>query len=504
MDISSILHYDNVVLFESVIEPTTGPGSSSLTLPNVHVRELNRYLLDELKVPLPPKMFTEPYKTVRYPYSIIKSGLYWQFGLELENAVMQTLSKIYKDKLRNFSGSVYPSILSERDKEKWSTNISDLSNIGTYFQTNFPLAKVHSLVCEAELSYDIISGHPDLIVYLSPKDVVIFDVKVFALMKRIKARDIRAQIAIYAALARKNGLICNRVGIIMPWARDPPVVMYDITKWNSDRLLDMAIVAANKIRKEPECRVKWRVLLGQYNVGSHVHKNDVICLAQTKEHTVFPFQLFLYGNNPSAEMERKARKEFDALHDGTFSSYNAFIHAPYNLNLALTDGYVVTAAKMYLRDSARLGFKGVVFHVGHHTESSKGIAIMKRNITEILKVVDPETPFILETPCGNSNELLSTPEEFGRFVTSFPERLCGICLDTCHVFVSGYMPTKYIESLGPASYRICLVHFNGSRKAFGCGADGHAPVTTVQNIPDEELIHVLERTKEWEICAVTE
>ena len=159
---------------------------------------------------------------------------------------------------------------------------------------------------------------------------------------------------------------------------------------------------------------------------------------------------------------------------------------------------------MYLKDATKYGFKGVVFHTGHHPVKDEGVKIMKRNLTEILGVATSDAPFILETPCGNNNELLSTPEEFADFILEFPEPLLGVCLDTCHVFVSGYMPLDYIFRLGRVSDRVCLFHFNGSRKKMGCHADGHGHVTRPQNIPDEELVCILEKAWEWKVCSVTE
>ena len=130
---------------------------------------------------------------------------------------------------------------------------------------------------------------------------------------------------------------------------------------------------------------------------------------------------------------------------------------------------------------------------------------MERNIRKVLSVVSIHTPFILETPCGNKNELLSTPEEFGEFICRFPELKLGACVDTAHTFVSGFYPLDYIERLSQdAKDRVCLLHFNGCRKKHACHSDGHAHVTRPQNIPDEQLIGVLEIAEKWGICSVTE
>jgi deoxyribonuclease-4 len=158
-----------------------------------------------------------------------------------------------------------------------------------------------------------------------------------------------------------------------------------------------------------------------------------------------------------------------------------------------------------MTDGLEYGFKGVVFHVGHHSNPKRGLELMEQRINEILDVVEPECLFILETPCGHANELLSTPEEFATFIKKFPLLKFGACVDTCHVYVSGTMPIDYISRLGSQADRVCLIHFNGSRKQFGQCVDGHCHVTNVcQRLPEEELIEVLKLARAWEVDCVTE
>lgn len=474
----------------------------------IRVRQLIPYLLEDMvgiKNSLPPKAFTEKFPTANYPYSVTRRNTYSHFGLELEAMVRKRLSELYGSKFVGKTEDVNLLSLSEKDKATYKSKILEsIELIADYFKTSFPPGKIHKVVAEPEFVHSKVSGHPDLVIYLSPKKVAIFDVKVFSLMNVTKSRAIRAQMAMYISLARSQGLECDKIGIVMPWARNPAVCTYDVGKWSSDHLLELADVCAEKVKREPMQQMKWTSLLRQYNVGSHVELKDALGLLESKRALSTPFQIFLYGNNPSPKMEQASKQKWAKIEPGAFSSYNAFVHAPYNLNLASDEKYVPIAAKMYLEHAAKYGFKGVVFHVGHHSSPEIGIAMMETNMRDILKGACPDTPFILETPCGNKNELLSTPEDFGEFVMRFPEALMGICLDTCHVFVADCMPMEYINRLGAASDRICLIHFNGSRKKQGCCADGHGHVTRVQNIPDEELVPVLEKAKAWGICSVTE
>lgn len=481
----------------------------------VRTRQLVPYLLEDIvgcKDALPPKVFTEKYSTVKYPYSIVKRKGYSRLGLEMEALVLNGLRSAY---LAKFSGEidVIDSIsgITPKESQTFAPRVEEsIDKTLSFFQKTYPMNKIHKIEAGCEFSYIDgdglkISGHPDLVVWLSPKKIAIFDVKVFARMDLNKSREIKAQMAMYIALSRAQGLECEHIGIIMPWLRDEPVKVYNVAKWNARHLLEVSLVCADKVRREPQHRIKWTQLLAKFNVGSHVSKECALGVIKNKAEESRPFQIFLYGNNPSAETERKGKEIFKRdVKVNAFADYNAFVHAPYNLNLASLDEYIVTSAIMYLEDSKRYGFKGVVFHVGHHPDAQVGVANMKTNITKILEHAHPDTPFALETPCGNKNELLATPEEFGEFIMQFPEPLMGACLDSCHVFVSGYMPTEYVERMGSASDRIFLFHFNGSRKKHGCCADGHGHVTRIQNIPDEQLVSILDMARAWNIFAVTE
>jgi endonuclease IV len=490
----------------------------------VRVRELTDYLLEDLtneKKSLPPKMFTEKYDATPYPYSVTKSRSYSDFGLCMEDFILYTLFSLYSltsqpEKFsskrfrdcqnftadpRNFFGCV-----SDPDYKKYSLSFETAKReIVLYFGKNYPISKIEKIECDGEISHGEIIGHPDLAVFLPQKEVVIFDVKVFARMTGGNTnREIRAQLAMYIALYRKNGYTCNTVGIIMPWNRDPIVMTYDVSKWKSQDLFEIATTSAGCVKREPQVRIKWQHLLQTYDVGSHVLKETAFHILNTRSSYTTPFQLFLYGNNPSAKSEIEGRKIYEKLNPD-FRPFKAFVHAPYNLNLAKRDSYIATAAKNYMLDGAKYGFRGVVFHCGHHPDSKEGVRNMKKNIRKILEVTTEECPFLLETPCGNANELLSTPQEFGRFLSKFPSNKIGGCLDTAHVFVSGFMPMEYLSLLcRDGRDKIAFFHFNGSRRRHCCHVDGHAHVTKVQNIPDEELVQILDYAKEWSVCCVTE
>lgn len=609
--------------------------------PNVRVLQILDCLSCELsnkKIKLPQKMFTEKYETVRYPYSVIKNKAYSDFGVYMEELVMNSLKDSYGDKLeiKNSVGTLFS--FSEKELLKFLGDITEsIEKIKQYFEERYPPSEIKKIVWCEEFSVGDLCGHPDMVIYLKNNEVVIFDVKVFSLMKPSKSKFIRMQISCYLSLARTSGFQCDKVGIIMPWRRETPVKEYDIRKWKSEEYQKAMEISTLKTMEGPLHRAKWMNLFDVFNVGQHIEKRhamDILFLNEHKKERLPPWQTFLYGNNPSKESEEKGKKELDKIfkNDGfshvrnfmvkektsyfykhtsskevqqdlkdfisgyfsidfletevitdgklrlvedmnnyfinfgdpiklyffdketdektiyllnsgdlfstsheifhkftmrnkscpslivhllsqttnkqfprySFKNSKAYVHAPYNLNLAKSDKYITESMKQYMIDSHKYGFKGVVFHVGHHENTEEGLKQMKINLKKVIKYVNPETPLYLETPCGARNELLPTPEEFVEFISLFPWNKLQVCLDTCHVFVSGYYPMEYIKRMDSFKGRITFIHFNGSRKEKGCGCDGHRPVTKIQNIPDEELISVLKYAKRRKITCVTE
>ena len=479
--------------------------------------------------PFPAKVFTTRYPVVKYPYSVTKNKAYSYFGLAVEEEVALALKTVYKNK---FVGEVahestiekrFP-YLSAKDIATYIPLLNDyIKEVVEYFLHWYPPSAISRVTYQHELTLGTlgtegapsVTGHPDIIVWLDDTNVVIYDIKVFARTNVNINKEIRLQICSYAALARSMGLGCDYIGVIMPWCRSGSSVRdFSIEKWKEKSLILALEKAGPKVLMEEYHYLKWSFLLTKYGVGSHVHSKTAMDISLAEPPIQIPFQIFLYGNNPSAAMETKNRDILMASSRTrpNFSRNNIFIHAPYNITLCSPASYIVESIKLYIEDAYILGAKGVVFHTGHHADEAEGLKIMKRNMDAVLKYIHYQTPLIIETPCGNKNEMLNTPSKFSQFIMSYPEHLVGICIDTCHVYVSGKTPTEYVSELKgdsddlqtSALDRVCLIHFNGSRKKLGCCADGHAHVTGINNIEDSELEGILSLASELGIPCVTE
>lgn len=479
---------------------------------------------------MPPKVFTERYELVEYPDSVIKHKRYNLFESFIRIEVVCALKNIYKDKF--FSSGAEDvereqkkkCINSKKDKDtdtdKYQTQIEKyVSNVVSYFAENYPPEKILSIgyreqfILPQKTHEKSVYIEPDIVVYKSEKEIFIYDIKVFTRTSSYTNKIIRLFISSYAAIARENGLKCNSIGVIMPWGREEAVKTFDITKWKQNALVEKLYSSVDRILYAPLHRVKWVNLLESYSVGRHT---DIESIEMDLIDHNLPLQIFLYGASPSQKDVRICRQimgtdvaDKKLLLD--FSKFNVFVHAPYSITLASPEPYIAESIKMYLQDSYAVGAKGVVIHTGHHPDEEEGLKIMKSNMDKIKKFIRAETPLIIETPCCNKNEMLNTPSKLSEFVMGYQEDLVGICVDTCHVFVGGIQPLDYLEELKGENHfkpnafeRVCLVHFNGSRKKFGCCADGHAYVTEMNNIPDEQLEGVLEIASKYKIPCLTE
>lgn len=175
------------------------------------------------------------------------------------------------------------------------------------------------------------------------------------------------------------------------------------------------------------------------------------------------------------------------------NDFKLIIHAPYTLNLAkepkndkriveLKDCYWIDSLLHQLIVSDMLGATGVVVHVGKHTTNTKedGLKYMFESIHYIIREMksrEIKSKLIIETPAGVGTELLTTIEEFVAFFNQFSreeKKYIGMCLDTAHIWSSGYSIDDYYERVSRTNAKdIIVVHFNNSKKNKGSNVDVH-------------------------------
>lgn len=176
------------------------------------------------------------------------------------------------------------------------------------------------------------------------------------------------------------------------------------------------------------------------------------------------------------------------------NDFKLVIHAPYTVNLAKEpktgkrttewkDCYWINVLTHELIVSDMIGSVGVVVHVGKYTTSTKeqGLEYMFESIRYIIKEMGKGTgiksKLIIETPAGVGTELLTSVEEFLAFFNRFSreeKKHLGICLDTAHIWSSGYDINEYYEKVIQTNAKdIMVIHYNNSKKDRGSKADVH-------------------------------
>jgi deoxyribonuclease-4 len=163
-------------------------------------------------------------------------------------------------------------------------------------------------------------------------------------------------------------------------------------------------------------------------------------------------------------------------------------HAPYTLNLASGKEDVRTFGMNMLRDDLdrmeQLPAYLYNFHPGSHVKDGVEIGV-ERIVTALNEVMtgDETTTILLETMAGKGSEVGRNFGELKSILSelAYPEKF-GICMDTCHVYDSGYdvrgnlqqVLDDFDSALGLEKIR--AIHLNDSKFGLGSHKDRHAGV----------------------------
>jgi len=190
-------------------------------------------------------------------------------------------------------------------------------------------------------------------------------------------------------------------------------------------------------------------------------------------------------NHDPASFERFREKRADAEIGGVLC------HALYLCNLAAPDDTVYEKSVAAMRNTMEvgngIGADGVVFHVGSHLGSgfAAGLERVLPAMEQVLELCSGETWLLMENSAGAGGTIGRSIEE----LATLWERLdrhprLGLCLDSCHLWVSG------VDVTDPAALDACLdevdstigldrlraLHVNDAAAPLGSNRDRHANV----------------------------
>ena len=119
-------------------------------------------------------------------------------------------------------------------------------------------------------------------------------------------------------------------------------------------------------------------------------------------------------------------------------------HALYLVNLASADAEIhaksVAAMRSSLETAAAIEADGVVFHVGSHLGAGleEGLARVVPALGELLELTDDRLWLLLENSAGAGGTIGNSVDELATIVDRLDgHRRLGICIDSCHWWVSG-------------------------------------------------------------------
>jgi deoxyribonuclease-4 len=193
------------------------------------------------------------------------------------------------------------------------------------------------------------------------------------------------------------------------------------------------------------------------------------------------------------------------------------VHALYLVNLASPndDLYEKSVATMRstMDAACAIDADGVVFHVGSHQGAGfeAGLERVVPALAQVLERCSDTTWLLLENTAGAGGTIGRSTEELATIVDRLDgHRRLGVCLDSCHLYASGYDVTdrKTLDALLAdvgktiGLDRLRALHANDSKAPLGSNRDRHENVGS--GLLGEELGVFLGHPKLQKLPAVLE
>ena len=192
-------------------------------------------------------------------------------------------------------------------------------------------------------------------------------------------------------------------------------------------------------------------------------------------------------------------------------------HMPYlpNLSTPKEDGFEKSVNTLIseVERCGKLSIPYLVTHLGSHlgTGEEAGIKQLVKGLSKAGQTKN-DVMILLENTAGQKNSVGSNFEQLAEIFNKLkPTKKFGICLDTCHAFVSGYdlrteksvkdTFTKFDDSIGIENLKI--LHLNDAKGEIGCNLDRHYHIG-LGNIGEKGLAEVIKTANKKEIPIILE
>jgi deoxyribonuclease-4 len=188
-----------------------------------------------------------------------------------------------------------------------------------------------------------------------------------------------------------------------------------------------------------------------------------------------------FPNHDHADLERFRDRSSE-------SGLPAIVHALYLVNLAAPDDAIYEKSVATMRSTVdaacAIGAEAVVFHVGSHLGAGLDVGLARAvpALEQILDRCNEHTWLLLENSAGAGGTIGRSLDELAEiFEAAGRHERLGICLDSCHLFVSGIdvrEPTAMAALLDDVDAKIGLdrlrcLHANDAKAPLGSNRDRH-------------------------------
>lgn len=212
--------------------------------------------------------------------------------------------------------------------------------------------------------------------------------------------------------------------------------------------------------------------------------------------------LQIFASNPrstkiSSFNEKFFGKDFKFIKNFLKSNnFQLVIHHPYTINLAspliinkrtidIFDAYWIKLVLHELEFAHLIGAIGCIIHCGKYTNQlpNDGINNMFNSLNYIINIIEKNkwnSKIILETSTGQGTELLSSYQDFIDFYNLFnhnQKKYIKICIDTCHVWASGFELYEIFELTKSNIMDVIVIHINNSKNPKKSHLDRHDIIT---------------------------
>lgn len=228
-------------------------------------------------------------------------------------------------------------------------------------------------------------------------------------------------------------------------------------------------------------------------LGCHVGNNgNEMLLGSVKEALSYNANAFMVYLGAPQNSFRKPLEQLNieqykqVMMENNIDNINVVVHCAYILNLAQPDvekrQYAIDFVTRELKGTHAIGAKYLVIHPGAHMNKGveEGCDRIADSLIKILEnTKDIDTVICLETMAGKGTECCSKFEEIKYIMDKVNSNRIKVCLDTCHIWDSGYdivndyenVISHFNDIIGLDNLKV--IHVNDSKNINGSHKDRH-------------------------------